>query len=228
MKNTVIPQVILFILAAVNLSAIDDVKLHLKVIGLEIAAEPEIYFNQILFTAMPEENTRHVGIAFAQEDFQTIHSFQKNPKGVFFFIMDIPSWDQLDYRLIIDGIWQLDPHGVEIAQGVNGIALSSLTIPDYLQQPIASPVVHHDRRVEFTHRDVPGRMVYLSGSFNQWDPYLTKMEEVEPGVYSRTLRLPRGPHYYNFLVNGESLLDQDNPVIMINEYGQEVSGLEVP
>jgi len=211
-----------------QLFSIDDIQLHLKVISMDQAEAPQFYFNQILFTLSPEEHTRHVGIAFAHESFQQIHSFQKNEKGLYFLLMDIPDQPYLDYRLIVDGIWQNDPNSREIMAGLNGITFSRLQIPKELQTEKPSPMVISGNRVEFLLREEPGSMVYLSGDFNHWDPYMISLKEIEPGLYRTVIPLSSGNHYYSFIVNGESRLDPRNRNTHINSYGEEVSSIFIP
>lgn len=227
MKKALYCLLLLLFLSA-GLFSIDDIQLHLKVISMEQAEPPQFYFDQILFTVSPEDYTRHVGIAFAHENFQRIHSFQKNDKGLYFLLMDIPSETFLDYRLIVDGIWQNDPQSIENVEGINGISFSRLPIPERLRSETQSPMVISENRVEFLLYEEPGTMVYLSGDFNHWDPYMISMKEIEPGLFQAIIPLSRGNHFYNFIVNGEPRLDPQNRNTHINSYGEEVSSIFLP
>jgi len=210
------------------LFSIDDIQLHLKVVALEKAVKPEFYFNQILFTADPEPETRHVGIAFSHENFKEIHSFQKNEKGIYFFIMNIPSEPLLDYRLIIDGIWQVDPNTEQQIEGVNGITISRLNIPREYRPVEISPLVTSQGQVKFTYSGLPGNAVYIAGDFNHWDPYMIPLNEIKPGEYQVTLKMTPGTHFYNFFVNGKAMKDPQNREFRLNQYGEELSVLFIP
>jgi len=227
MKKRLSISIILFILTF-PLFSIDDIQLHLKVVSLEQAIKPEFYFGQILFTVKPEENTRHVGIAFAHEDYQRIHSFQKNDKGLFFLLLDIPEENYLDYRLIVDGIWQVDPVAEQQISGINGIPFSRLNIPVQHRVLSETPMVQENGLVTFTYKNQPGQSVYLAGDFNQWDPYMIPMREIKQGVYQVKVRMPSGRNFYNFFVNGESTVDPENREIQLNQYGEELSVLYIP
>jgi cyclomaltodextrinase len=51
--------------------------------------------------------------------------------------------------------------------------------------------------------DAPAEVVYLAGSFNQWQPRLTPMTpDADKRVWTLTLNLPAGAHQYKFVVNG--------------------------
>lgn len=51
--------------------------------------------------------------------------------------------------------------------------------------------------------DAPAEMVYLAGSFNQWQPRMTPMTpDADRRVWTLTLTLPPGAHQYKFVVNG--------------------------
>ncbi|MGQ9901052.1 MAG: alpha amylase N-terminal ig-like domain-containing protein [Fimbriimonadales bacterium] len=51
--------------------------------------------------------------------------------------------------------------------------------------------------------DAPAEMVYLAGSFNQWQPRMTPMTpDADRRVWTLTLALPPGAHQYKFVVNG--------------------------
>lgn len=65
-------------------------------------------------------------------------------------------------------------------------------------------------RSVFTFRGDPGSVVYLAGSFNNWDPRSTKMvDKSGDGVYSVSVTLAPGIYEYKFVVNGVWTLDPD-------------------
>ncbi len=67
-------------------------------------------------------------------------------------------------------------------------------------------------RLELQH---PAEMVYLAGSFNEWQPRATPMQpDAEKRVWTLTLQLPPGAHQYKFVVNGTDwMTDPHAPVI---------------
>ncbi len=51
--------------------------------------------------------------------------------------------------------------------------------------------------------DAPAEVVYLAGSFNDWQPRQARMQSEDGGrTWTLTLKLPPGAHQYKFVVNG--------------------------
>ncbi|MQY76537.1 MAG: hypothetical protein GH155_02810, partial [Spirochaeta sp.] len=48
------------------------------------------------------------------------------------------------------------------------------------------------------------------GEFNNWDPFSHNLMQEQPGLFTITLRLLPGPHYYLFVVDGDKTLDPFN------------------
>ena len=77
-----------------------------------------------------------------------------------------------------------------------------------------------NRKISFTFKDEPGKKVFVAGSFNDWDPNAAPMEDRDQaGVYTATLRIPRGSHEYKFVVDGIWQVDPANPDCVMNGYG---------
>ena len=65
-------------------------------------------------------------------------------------------------------------------------------------------------RSVFTFRGDPGSVVYLAGSFNNWDPQGLKMVDKDGnGLYSVSVTLAPGIYEYKFVINGVWTLDPD-------------------
>ena len=227
MKKTLI--LVLLLMPIISLFAvIDDYRLHLRIIQLEEAGAPEVYFDQIIFTYKSHEPVRHVGIAFAHEDYKEIHTYKKNSNGVFFFLLPWPYVENIDYRLIVDGIWMTDPTCLQRIPGSNGVELSRFTVGKERANEKISPQIGLDNRVTCRYWGREGETVYLAGDFNNWDPYMFPMKETSPGVYEISLSLAGGVHHYCYYVNGESTTDPLNDRVAVNLFGEDVSRLEVP
>ena len=52
---------------------------------------------------------------------------------------------------------------------------------------------------------------------------MTTLQEDSPGSYSVTLRLPPGPHWYIFFMDGRRLLDRFNAETGVDPDGNTVS-----
>ena len=76
------------------------------------------------------------------------------------------------------------------------------------------------QRVHFSFKSVPGRKVALAGSFNDWDPDSAPMADTKGvGNYGCSVTLPPGNSEYKFVVDGEWILDDDNPEFASNDFG---------
>lgn len=217
---------LIFSIMMVNSFAIEegDYRLHLEILNIEEASSPRVYYDLIIFTYMPERPSRHVGISFEHEQYSKIHDYRVNDNGVHFALIKIPRDEEvLNYRIIVDGIWQHDPQSEENFQDIRGYTLSRYQIPPQNQILAESPVIESRDHVTFQIWAAPNKRVNIAGSFNEWDPYMTPMEETSDGYYQITLRLNQGDHHYYFLINGEKINDPRNPRHSYNIFGEEVS-----
>ena len=68
--------------------------------------------------------------------------------------------------------------------------------------------------------DKPVKDVYLAGSFNNWNNKQYRMEETEiKGIYSTTSSLEEGDYEYKFFVDGEWIIDLNNPEKLPDGFG---------
>jgi hypothetical protein len=190
---------------------------------------PEVFDGQVIFT-LPSAY-RRAGVAFAHENWTKIHWFRKlelpiddvpplvegsniprqfyHDSGIMFTVYTPPPGiERLEYRLIADGLWIADPLNRDIRFDTSSGVQNSLVYLD----PVPSPNKEYDDgRVRFHFRTVPGTSVYLTGSFNNWDPFMYEMSEDAPGVYTLALGLPAGTYHYVFFQRGEFSHDLTNP-----------------
>ena len=192
---------------------------------------PEIIDDSILFTYTSA--CRRVGIAFAHEGFSRVHWFrlllvpqdplteliaatQKKPElykdsGILFFVYQIPEDARdLEYRMVIDGLWTVDPaNPASRRNAATGLEYSVLYLParQYVPDVLKGP----PGTASFTFQGPPGETVTVAGSFNGWDPFMYELKEGPAGTYSLNLPLPPGKHQYIFFHRGERRLDSYNP-----------------
>lgn len=69
--------------------------------------------------------------------------------------------------------------------------------------------------------------VCLIGDFNAWQPGANPMSRRADGAWSTEVQLPHGHHRYQFLVDGEPVLDPDALGTTRNDENQRVSLLAV-
>lgn len=178
---------------------------------------PMVEGDHIIFTA--DSSSRHVGIAFDFEDFRTIHSFQKINTtdmdgevtgSIHFYILEVPkSLQQVSYRLVIDGLWTVDPHNKnQIFDPKSSLMLSTVKV---LRQEIPATSIPKKNLVRFIHQGQPGQIIRLGGTFTNWDSSIYIMKETTPGLYELEVSLPRGTHYYAYYDGISSFVDSSNP-----------------
>jgi hypothetical protein len=210
-------------------------------------AAPEVFDGQVIFT-LPSKY-RRAGVAFAHENWTTIHRFRKlelpiedtapfadnrtprpfyHDSGIMFTVYTPPPGiELLEYRFIADGLWIADPLNresrLDTASGVQNSLVSLDPVPVTRTGNEAS-----DGRVHFRYRTEPGDTVYLAGSFNNWDPFMYEMDEETPGNYSLALGLPSGTHHYVFFRQGEFRHDLTNPERVYLVDGRTASVMVVP
>jgi hypothetical protein len=210
---------------------IDNLNLHLALAGMKTAAAPRVIEGELLLSAAGPY--RSVAAAFAHEGFAELHAYERNRQGVFVLAYPIPlKWEKgrLEYRVIVDGVWSLDPANPERdSDPVTGLELSAAAVPYLSDLHLGRyEIVGEDgRTARFIFRGDRGEFVAVCGDFNNWDPFIHAMSETSPGVYRIDLPLPPGRHYYDFVYRGEELPDPLNPVKAATREGKEVSVLVV-
>lgn len=211
----------------------ESVIVHMKITGMESGQAPVFINRKIIFSySDPErEFIRRVGISFGFEDYRIVYPFFRNENNVFIYVADVPAGiDFVDYRIIVDGLWINDPGNPETALSNGGFRVSRIKIPDYLKHKSSGPLIENGRTVRFFFSGKSGQSVYLSGNFNNWDPFMLKMEEnpEDPGFYSISIRIPPGKQYYTFIADGREITDPGNPKRAVDKNGKRVSYLFVP
>jgi hypothetical protein len=201
-----------------------------RLLTLPGTAGPEIFEDAVIFTA--SSSYRRVGVALAAEGFAQVHwmrqllmaqdsqgdpvpSGKKAPdphkdSGLLFYVYQAPEGlEEIEYRLVIDGLWTTDPANPRTRRdGVSGITSSLVLLP----RPERDPVLHENPKgvLRFFFKGPPGELVTVAGSFNGWDPFMYEMREYPEGTYTFSLPLPPGTYQYLFFHRGERLLDPYN------------------
>ncbi|MDR2158542.1 MAG: glycogen-binding domain-containing protein [Treponema sp.] len=201
-----------------------------RLLSLTGPGAPEVYEDAVIFTASAAN--RRVGIAFAHEGFSRVHWFRKllvpqdpgeglipkdkrvpdpyRDSGILFHVQQVPeNMQELEYRLIIDGLWTADPANPRRRiDAVSALANSVVSLPVVKKNP--GPLSGPPGALSFAFKGPPGETVTVGGSFNGWDPYMYELKENPPGYYTLTLPLPPGRYQYVFFHRGERRLDPYN------------------
>ena len=186
--------------------------LHLVVNNLTKAEAPRIQDRKLILTWQGDTRPRYVAAAFQHEAFRQKHLFWRNQNGVYFLVMDLapdaPS--TLEYRLIVDGLWQGDPTNSDRFQNEQGITLNRVSLKTTDKPMRDGPVQGYFGTVEFSYRGKPGQQISIVGNFNQWDPFTHFLEEASPGEYHIKLTIPPGMLLYEFVAGTRTFLDPGN------------------
>lgn len=206
---------------------------------------PHIYDDAVVFTA--PSSYRRLGISFAYESYSRVYWFNKlliprdpaelgavkknkidpnRDSGILFHVQVIPDGlKEMDYRLIIDGLWTVDPLNSRSITSPLGIQQSRVSVPSN-PRPFSS----YDAppgSLAFSYNAPPGETITVAGSFNSWDPFMYEMREISPGSYNLTLALPPGTYQYVFFCRGERLLDPHNPAMVYTKEGRIASQAQI-
>lgn len=185
--------------------------------GISSVSAPYISGDYVVFTA--DKHARFVGIAFDYEDFKIIHPMQLKTvydmdfepiDSVYFYILTLPKTVQdIDYRLVIDGLWTTDPsNSSRVYNPQIGLYLSHLDVPRSI--PTVTEKVDAGT-VRFIYKGATGQQVRLGGSFTNWDSWIYTMTETRPGVYEINIPLAPGKYEYAFYTGISSVPDFSNP-----------------
>jgi len=222
-----------------------------RLLSLNEAGKPIIQDDFVIFTL--NSSLRRVGIAFLHENFANVYWFKKlvipnellslaiatekdkkewpdpvKDSGIQFYIYKVPqNLRELEYRIVINGLWTTDPNNSLIKRDpVSGLSLSVLRIPVRPSRP--NPLDSLPEGVTFTFKGPPGETVTVAGSFNGWDPFMYELRETAAGVYTLTLSLAPGVYQYVFFCRGQRLTDSFNPRRSYARDGRAASVIEVP
>jgi len=104
--------------------------IHLLVNNLTKPMPPRIQDRKLILTWMSDTRPRYVAAAFQHEAFRQKHLFWRNQNGVYFLVMDIPADapSSLDYRLIVDGLWEGDPTNPDAYRNDQGITINRVSL----------------------------------------------------------------------------------------------------
>ncbi len=131
------------------------------------------------------------------------------------------------YKLVIDDIFVSDPLNSVIKPDGRGGFYSLLKLDKDFEVFKSNPRRIHGNLYEFVYKDLRASRVILVGSFNNWNPYQYEMTRYKGGVWRITISLPKGTHYYYFIVDDEIVPDPLNYNTVHDKFGNTVNVFEV-
>jgi hypothetical protein len=230
MKTIIAAILLILIIGSAGAADTESYQFIDRLLSLEGPGAPELYEDAVLFTA--PSSHRRVGVAFAHEGFAKVYWFRKllvpqdpasapippgqkvpdpyRDSGLLFYVHQLPeNISELEYRLIINGLWTIDPaNNLSRKDNASGLVYSVVPIPSSGKTP--GPLKGPPGSLSFFFKGPPGETVTVAGSFNGWDPFMYELRENPAGLYSLTLPLPPGKYQYVFFHRGERFLDPYN------------------
>jgi hypothetical protein len=117
-----------------------------------------------------------------------------------------------EYKFIVDDQWQLDPHNPDSRDNGNGIRNSVLRIGNPFNFLLSG---YSD-----------AQKVILSGDFNAWSEKEMVMNRTSTG-WSLPLVLAPGNYQYKFIVDGQWILDPQNPqTALLKKYTNSIISIK--
>jgi len=230
---------------AVDIESVESDILMDRLLGITEPGMPEIIDDLIVFTA--SSSLRRVGVAFADEGFAKVHWFrplliardpeeipltEKRPSpykdsGLVFYVHQIPEGaKEIEYRLVINGLWTIDPANPHNRQDKNtGLSWSILPLP--AKEIVPNPLKGPPGSLSFVFKGPPGEIVSVAGDFNGWDPFMYELQEGPAGNYSINIPLPPGTYQYIFFHRGQRYLDPYNGKRVYSKDGRTASEIVI-
>jgi hypothetical protein len=212
---------------AVDIESVESYQLHDRLMSFSEPGAPEIIDDMVIFTA--SSSLRRVGIAFADEGFAKVHWFrqllvsrdpleipptEKKPNrykdsGIVFHVYQIPDGaTEIEYRMVINGLWTTDPANPNSRRDNSGLSRSVISLPP--KETTHNPLKGPPGSLSFVFNGPPGETVTVAGNFNGWDPFMYELREGPAGNYSINIPLPPGKYQYVFFHRGQRFLDPYN------------------
>jgi hypothetical protein len=229
---------------AVDIESITSYDLHERLMSFTEPEAPVIVDDMIIFTA--SSSLRRVGVAFADEGFAKVHWFRRlivsrdpleipinekhpNPykdSGIMFHVHQIPEGaTEVEYRLIVNGLWTADPANPHSRRDNSGLSHSIISLPPKETTP--DPLKGPPGSLSFSFKGPPGETVTVAGNFNGWDPFMYELREGPAGNYSINIPLPPGTYQYVFFHRGQRYVDPYNTKRIYAKDGKAASEIVI-
>lgn len=220
-------------ITAAEKNAVQPFELDKLIHDIEKPCEPIITDDYIIFSA--DYNYRFVGIAFDFENYQVIHPFQLltrrddnniKQRSLMFYVYERQhKFTTLKYRLVLDGLWTIDPNNPKKEFDFNTNLYFS-KVEDLNSVKIYTGDTKSEN-VHFVYKGESGQKINLTGSFCNWDPWIYQLQETEPGLYELELPLTTGKYLYTYYIGFTPVLDNTNPEKAYAADGRSVNVLYV-
>jgi len=139
-------------------------------------------------------------------------------KGVSVIEFDEKSNGAIDHMALAKEI--LKEEGEELAQAEKTRAIMAIASPDNAVQTMEDAVRSLMKEIVFAINAPDAREIYLVGDFNQWKiDDQARLSKSEDGLWEKRLGLTPGKYRYKFVVDGQWVIDSQNPEREQNMFG---------
>ncbi len=176
----------------------------------EIGA-PKIVEDGILFTFADDHEHRSVELSGDFLDWRITIPLIKGRYGVYYYLYQEPiKAGHHAYRYRVDDLWINDPLQTNKLFDAQNQELSYFEVEKDILYYRANPLYNDDYTVTFFYKDADATEVNFALNKDGFDSYRYPMQKDEDDIWSITLDLEPGPHYYNFVVDGQWIIDPVN------------------
>lgn len=131
------------------------------------------------------------------------------------------------YKLMVDNIIIADPLNKNKDRDEIGGYFSFFELKADIEPFKTNPKPLGGGYYEFRYKDLRAERVILTGSFNHWNPYEIELKREFGGMWRTKIFLPKGKHYYYFIVDDQVTPDPMNMKTLRDKHGNVVNILEV-
>ncbi|WCL48537.1 glycogen-binding domain-containing protein [Leptospira sp. GIMC2001] len=168
---------------------------------------------------------------------------QKNRFGVFYSLIPTDSIDEkyetlrtYEYKFKVDGLYEADPENPEFKPDGSGSLVSTFYLERIDRDKFAHSKVLDDSDIEEPHLRTVLFSIYLpdketisvTGTFNNWNYEADYLKKKPDGSFELKKKLLPGTYHYQFIADGDVVIDLYNPNVKVREpYEELVSELIV-
>lgn len=224
-------QILLFIVLfcfSINLFTIEK---YIDLDFISKATHPRFTEKGILFT-LPPSIGKNVFLRTNLDNWGKNYFFSKSLFDIYFAIIPYNlDKKNIEYKLNVDGLWQDDPTNSSWVKNNYGEQISQLILPKNIKKDLPRPSIESTenkiKNVTFYYENDSAQSVSFVCSFDNWSLYSHQMVKSKNGYWQLTLPFTRGFYSYFFFVDGEKVIDIDNPHQNYDALNGDVSSFSV-
>ncbi len=187
---------------------------------------PIIGPNHILFIATNQ--AKSIKIILETEKWKPIEMVYDEKTMMWYYIYEKElTKGKYRYKLSIDNFLTTDPLNPNKEKDKLGGYFSFFELKDNIEIFKSNPKRIENGYYEFRYIDLKAEKVVLVGSFNNWNPYELELKREYGGIWKIKIYLPKGTHYYYFIVDDQITPDPMNTKAVKDKHGNIINIIEV-